>query len=187
MTGTGQSADVDWAEVERRGLRQQPLGVLLPPLVLGAIVLLTGKFSFWAGADAWRAIGVFVAVGLVLGLVGMATPRFRTRAREGFRLQYALRHHVDPGPELREKADRYAHRMAGNGWMAWFFPFIPVGFLFTGRWDRPLLAVPAMLVLLAAVVAALLWWRRMTAAAQRWADDPPGPAREPSCSWASSS
>lgn len=80
---------------------------------------------------------------------------------------------------MRAKADRYAQRMAGNGWMAWFFPFVPAGFLVSGRWDRPLVAVPAMLVLLAAVVAALRWWRRMTAAAQRWVEDPPGPEREP--------
>jgi hypothetical protein len=170
--------DIDWAEVERRALHRQLLGLLVVPVVLGSIVLLTGKFTFWQGADAWWVVGGFTAYAVVAMAASRATLRIRRRADQGLRVQYAMRHHVDPGPELREKVDRYARMMAGNGWMTWLIPFTPGCFLLGARWDRPLVAVPAILVVVAVVVALVLWWRRLVAAARRWVADPPGPERD---------
>jgi len=173
-----ETRDVDWAGVERRGRRRNWLALVVVPLFFGAVVLLTGKYAFWEGSHAWWAVGGFVVYAAVLQVLSVATPRLRARTGQAFRIQYALRHGVDPGPELREKTDRYARRMAGNGWLAWLFPFTPIGFLLGGRWNRPLLAVPAAIVLVAAAAAVLLWWRRQAAAARCWAEDPPGPERE---------
>ena len=170
--------DIDWAEVERRGARQSRRLFGLVPVLFGAMVLLTGRFAFWEGAGAWIAFGGFVVFGLGLQAVGAATPRLRVSRRQASRVEYAVRHHVDPGPELRGRTDVAARNMAAIGWLAWFFPLILVSFFLMGRWDRPLLAVPSALVLVAAVVAYVVWWRRQTAAARRWVEDPPGPDRE---------
>ena len=171
-------AAVDWTAVERRGRRWNWLGVLPLAGFFAAVVLLTGKYAFWEGSAAWVAISVFPVVVLALQLIKRASPRVRARSAEGLRMQYALRHHVDPGPGLRERTDVYARRMAGNGRLGWLLPFTPVGFLLQGRWDHPLLAVPSAFVVVAAVVALMLWWRRQTVAARQWWTDPPGPARD---------
>jgi hypothetical protein len=172
------TADVDWADVERRGRRQNWLALPAVPLFFGAVVVLTGKYAFWEGSDAWLAIGAFVVFALVMQLLGVLVPRFRARARESLRIQYALRHRVDPGPELREKTDRYAGQMAGNAWIVWLFPWWPISLLITARWDSPAWAVPAAVVIVACTAAITVWWRRQTGAARRWVADPPGPARE---------
>jgi hypothetical protein len=147
-------------------------------LFFGAVVLLTGKYAFWKGADAWLAVGGFVVFALVMQLLGLVVPRFRTRARESFRIQYALRQSVDPGRELREKTDRYAGQMAANAWIAWLVPWWPITLLFTARWDAPARTVPSAVVIVACAVAITVWWRRQTGAARRWVADPPGPQRE---------
>jgi hypothetical protein len=170
--------DVDWAEVERRGRRSNWLALPAVPLFFGAVVLLTGKYAFWEGTQAWLAVGAFVVFAVVMQVLSMVVPRFRARAGASFRIQYALRHRVDPGPELREKADRYAAQMAGNSWIAWLFPWWPIALVLTARWDAPARAVPSALVIVACVVALTVWWRRQTGAARRWVADPPGPARE---------
>jgi len=170
--------EVDWAGVERRAFRRQLLGLLLVPVLLGAIVVLTGRFAFWEGDDAWWAVLGFVVYGAAIQAVARATRRRRSQAATAIRVQYAVRHHVDPGPELRDRADRYARHMAGNGWFAWLIPFVPTSFVLDARWDRLLLTVPAILVLGVAVVATFLWWRRLTAASRRWIEDPPGAERE---------
>jgi hypothetical protein len=173
-----ETRDVDWGEVERRGRRNNWFALFAVPAFLGAVVALTGRYAFWEGGKAWLVVAAFFAFGLAMQALNAVTPRLRARSGQAFRIQYALRHRVDPGPDLRDKADRYARRMAGMGWMAWFFPFAPVGFLIQGRWDHPLLAVPATVVLGGCVLALVLWWRRQTAAARRWVDDLPGPGRE---------
>lgn len=137
--------------------------------------LLTGRFWMWEGSGARVALAVFVVLGVALLAVGAATPRRRARTAQGLRIQYAIRDRVDPGPDLRDKVDRYARIGAGNGWVAWLM-LIPGAFLLDGRWNRPLLATPVALALLAAVVAGMLAFRRQTAFR-----DPPGAvARLPS-------
>ena len=169
--------DVGWAEVERRGRRWNWLALPLLPAFLGAIVGLTGGFGFWEGRSAWVALGLYALAFVVLQVVAVALPRLRTRQGQGYRIQYALRQHVDPGPDLRETTDVYARRMAGNGWMAWLFPFVPVSWLLAGQWDRPWVAVPSALVLVGCALAMTLWFRRQASAARRWVEDPAGPDR----------
>jgi hypothetical protein len=170
---------VDWARVERDGFRRNWLALLGVPAFFGAVVALTGRYAFWAGSRAWLVVAALVAFGLAMQAVNTARPRLRARAAESFRLQYALRHRIDPGPDLRGKLDRYARRIADLSWITWLVPFLPVTFLLQGRWHRPLVAVPAAVVLLGFTAAIVLWWRRQTAAGRRWVDDPPGPDRDP--------
>jgi hypothetical protein len=173
-----QAPDVDWTEVERRGRRWNWLTLPLVPAFFGAVVLLTGGYGIWEGRAAWLVVGCASAFFLVVHTISVSTARLRARTGQGFRIQHAVRHRVDPGPDLRTRTDLYARRMAGSGWFVWLFPFLPVSFLLQGRWDRPLLSVPAAVVLVSAVVAFTLWWRRQVAAAGRWMADPPGPERE---------
>jgi hypothetical protein len=171
-------ADVDWAEVEQRGRRLNWLALPAVPLFFAAVVLLTGGYAFWEGAAAWTAVGVFMLFAVVMQALGLAVPRFRARARQSLRIQYALRHRIDPGPELRETTDRYAGRMAANAWFVWLLPWLPVSFLLNGRWDSLGRAIPSALVIVGCAVALVLWWWRQGKAARQWVADPPGPPRE---------
>jgi hypothetical protein len=170
--------DVDWAEVERRGRRLNWLAFLGVPVFFAAIVLLTGGYALWKGTGAWAAVGALTLYLVVMQALSIVVPRFRTRTGQAFRLQYALRHRVDPGPDLREKTDGYARRMAGNAWFVWLVPFLPLSFLLDGQWDRPLQAVPSAIVLVGSAVAMMLWWRRQARAARQWLADRPGPERD---------
>ena len=173
-----ETRDVDWGEVERRGRRNNWFALFAVPAFLGAVVALTGKYAFWEGGKAWLVVAAFFAFGLAMQALNAVTPRLRARSGQAFRIQYALRHRVDPGPDLRDKADRYARRMAGNGWLVWLFPFLPLSFLVNGHWDRPLQAVPSAIVIVGCAAALMLWWRRQAAAAARWLADRPGPERD---------
>ena len=173
---TGQR-DVDWAQVERRGRRLQLVSVVPFVVGLAALVGLTGRWFLWEGAAAWIAVGLFAGSVLVLQVIVRTVTRRRAGYLEAFRIPYAVRHGIDPGPVVRERADSHARRMAANGWVVWLLPFAPPGLLLQGRWDRPLVAVPAALVLVGFFVTLIVWWRRTSAAARRWTSDPPGPSR----------
>jgi hypothetical protein len=110
-------------------------------------------------------------------VVAVLRSRTSEQAARNLRFRHALLHRVDPGPGLREKVDVSARQLSTVGWLWWVFLLTPVSFLLQGRWDRPLVAVPAAVVLAGAVVAFVLWWRRSAAAARRWVADPPGPDR----------
>jgi hypothetical protein len=174
---TEQVEHVDWDEVERRERRSGWPSYLVLTAVFVAITLLTGGFAFWKGRAGWVAVGVFVAAMALAQVVFVLRARSGQRARM-LRFRYALRHRVDPGPDVREKVDVAARQLAGMGGLWWIFPLGPAGLLLGGRWDRPLLSVPAALVLVGATVGLAVYWRRMTAAARRWVADPPGPERE---------
>ena len=174
---TGQVEQVDWEAVERRERRMGTIGVPVLAAYFMALLLLTGRYAFWEGRAAWVALGVFVGVVLVVQVAAWFRRRTGPRVRM-LRFRYALLHRVYPGPGVREKVDAAARQMAGMGWLAWFFPFGQLGLLLGGRWDQPLLSVPAALVVVGATAWFVLYWRRMTAAARRWVADPPGPDRE---------
>jgi hypothetical protein len=174
---TEQTPDVDWAEVERRGRRRNLLRFVIVPAFFGATVLLTGRYALWENTAAWMGLAGFLVLVLGAAAASIASPRLRARAAESFRIHYALRQRIDPGPELREKTDVYARGMAVTGWLGWAFPLVLVTYFVLARWDRPSLAVPSALVLVAAVVAYILWWRRQAEASRRWVEDPPGPRR----------
>jgi len=175
---TEQADQLDWTEAERQARRSAVWSVLLAAVFFGSVVLLTGGFAFWEGRAAWIAVGLFVAPMVVLQVVGLVRSRTSERTRHALRFRYALLHRVDPGPGLRERVDVYARQLSTLGWLAWIFPLTPLSFLGAGRWDRPLVAVPAALVLVGISVAFAVWWRRSTVAARAWVADPPGPPRE---------
>jgi hypothetical protein len=171
---------VDWTEVERRERAREPWFVL----VLAAVAVgwggLSDRVFFASGTAKWVVLAGYVLLFVVMLVAQRINPRLRGRARDGYRLQYALREHVDPGPELREKADRQAGYMTRIVWFRWWLLFlIPAGVLAAAPWgDRPLVVVPSALVLVAGVVVWALCLRCMDAAARRWVADPPGPPRE---------
>jgi hypothetical protein len=98
---------------------------------------------------------------------------------------HAVQQHLDPGPGLRERADRLARRWSGGGWYRFAFPLIAVPLLFDGRWERPATAIPGALMVVGTFATGTLWWHRMTTRARRWVADPPGPRRdvEPAGTW----
>jgi hypothetical protein len=172
------SADVDWAEAERRGRRIDLLAAPLVGLVFAAMVVLRdGEFAFWEGRAAWLAAAVPMVVVLVVQVLSHTVPRLRARQGQAHRIQHTLRAHVDPGPEIRSRLDVQARYLASISWVVRVFPLAPLGLLLTARWDRPATTVPAALVLVAGVVGFTVFYRRLTTAAQRWVAEPPGPPR----------
>ena len=170
--------EVDWAAVDRRARRREPLLVLPVAGWFVALVALSGGFFLWHGAGAWWAVaGYLVVLGVIL-VLRRVVPRLRRTAGVARRIQFALRHRVDPGPEARERTDVLARRQAALGWTTWSWPFFLAGLLTSGRWDRPAVAVPAAVVLLGLSGAGLLVVRRQVRDARRWVADPPGPARD---------
>jgi hypothetical protein len=105
------------------------------------------------------------------GLVGLPG------GAERYRVRYAVRAHVDPGPGLQDEADTYAERRATT-WHLWLLPFWSVQ-LVHGRWHEPAMAVPASVLLVGGVAGMVVWYRRSAAASRRWLDDPPGRAPRP--------
>jgi hypothetical protein len=168
---------VDWSAVERDARRSAVWAIVGFTAFFASLVPLTGGFAFWEGRAAWIVVGLFVAVGIVLQVLVLLRSRTSERAARNLRFRYALLHRVDPGPGVREKVDLAARQLSTVGWLWWVFPLTPVSFLLQGRWDRPLVALPAAVVLVGAVVAFVLWWQRSAAAARRWVADPPGPHR----------
>ncbi|MGY1621220.1 hypothetical protein ACI789_03360 [Geodermatophilus sp. SYSU D00965] len=175
---TTPTGDVDWAEAERG---QRRLDLLAAPVLvafLAGIVLLTGGFGLWTGGSAW------VAVGSVLALAGMAAaaqsgPRARARRSAAYRVQVALRSHVDPGPAVRARVDGQARYLVEVRWAGWCLLLGPLGLLVAGQWDRrPVLAAVGAVLVVGVAAGYTRWWWVRVADARRWLADPPGPARE---------
>ena len=185
---TGSTGAIDWEVVERRAGRRELLAVPVLLAVLGALFGLLGRFAFWEGRAAWIALAVYAGGCAVLLVVGRTRPGMRRKQGDGYRIQHAVTHHLDPGPELREKADAVVRRLLALSWFRWWIYLgIPVGPLLMARWDRPLLTVPCALVVVTATVALALAMRRSQLNARRWAGSPPGPEREigPPVGWGS--
>ena len=170
--------DVDWAAVEQRGRRQELLIVPLLAAWFGSWAAVTGRFIGWEGAGAWRALAAYVVAFLVLLAVQRRMPRLRRTAAVGQRVQYALRHHVDPGPDVRGRADVFARRQARLRWVVWASPLAPLAVLAGGRWERPELAVPGAVVFVAVTAVWARFLYRQWRDAVRWVADPPGPVRD---------
>jgi len=181
VTGqVGVGEGIDWDEVERRARAREPLLVLALAAVAAGWAGASDRFLGAAGTAKWLVVAGYVLSFVVLLAVQRLQPRMRVRSGEGYRVQHAIRQHVDPGPGIREKADRQAVYIAGIVWFRWWLLlFIPAGVLVAAPWgDRPLVVVPCALVLMGGVVTYALSVRRFHAASRRWVADPPGPARE---------
>ena len=169
---------VDWSDVERRGRRTDWLGLPVVALLFGCLVTLQGRWAFWEGAEAWVAVGLLMTLVVIGHLTVLLSPRLRARSAQAHRIGHSLRHRLDPGPELRGRADVLARYQFGLGWLVWVLPLGPVGLLLGARWDRPATTVPAALLVVAGAVVLVVWWRRRVTWAQRWLEAPPGPARD---------
>jgi hypothetical protein len=175
---TTPTGEIDWEDAERRERRRDLL--VAPGLIafFAGIVLLTGGFGFWTGGTAWVVVGGILAV---IGMIAAAQSGTRARARRsaGYRIQAAMRHHVDPGPELRARADEQARHLTKVSWAGWLVLLGPLGVLLGGQWDRRPVAAAVGAVLVVGVAAGYVrWWRARLADARRWVADPPGPSRE---------
>ena len=175
---TAPTEDVDWAAVERGRRGPAVLAVVAIAALLGSMVALQGGYAGFEGAAGWVAVGILAALGVVGALVARAWPGSGARIVRARRVQYALRHHVDPGDPLRSEVDVAARRLIRVRWAVWYSPLVVVALLAGAQWERPAVAVPAALVLVGLVVAWAVVTRRQVQAAQRWTADPPGPPRE---------
>jgi hypothetical protein len=167
--GTEEWEEVDWDAAVRRERRRDAVSVL--PVVGWAAGLILLRVR-WVSP---RALVVAVAVGLVVLGLAMVVRSVRT---DTYRMQYAIREFVDPGPGLRTRTDRLAEKLSWR-WYRWGVPFWALYACLGGRWDRPALAVPGVALLAVSGAAAVLWARRLADAADRWLEDPPGALREP--------
>jgi hypothetical protein len=165
--------EADWTAGERRERRLEGLLALVGLTVLVGWALLRLDLGSGSGR-AWLTGGALASLlGLVVW-VGSAG----WRARKGsFRIRYAVRRHLDPGPEFRKAADAFAEQTAIGSWVIWLQPVIWAPQVVGGRWEEPGVAVPGLLLLVIGLVGVIVWNRRMAAASRRWLDDPPGPAR----------
>jgi hypothetical protein len=169
--------ETDWAAVEHRARRADLLTLTVLGAWFASVTALTGRFVV-AGAGRWWVVGGVLVLMSVLLVLQRQVPRLRRSAELGHRVQFALRHHVDPGNGAREKADTGARRLARLRWVVWLSPVVALAVLAGGRWDQPAVAVPAALVFLAVVTAGVVHVHRQVREARRWVADPPGPARE---------
>ena len=170
--------DVDWAAVEERARRRELLSVPLLAAWFGSWAVVTERFILWEGDAAWWVVTAYTVGFFVLLAVQRSVPRLRRNAVLGHRIQFALREHVDPGPEARGRTDVFARRQAGLRWAVWGSPLIVLSVLAGGRWDRPGLAVPGAVVFTALTAVGVRLLLRQFRDAARWIADPPGPARE---------
>ncbi len=173
------ASDTDWQEAERRERRRDLLSAVGIVAFFVGIVLLTGGFAFWTGGEAWVAVGVVLGFILLASAASHLVRQLRTKTSAGYRIQAALRQHVDPGPQLRARTDRQARYVAGISWAGWLMLLGPLGLLLGGQWSRqPVAAAAGAILVVGVAVTYVQAWRTRTAAARRWMADPPGPPRE---------
>jgi hypothetical protein len=147
------------------------------PLVGVALLALNERLLSLTGGTTWFVVGAVAVVPLVLVLVA-AAPGRRRQQEEARRIQYALRHHVDPGAPLHQRADRQTRHFARFVWLGWSYPLLLLTHVRTADWDRPAVTVPAFAVVAALSLGLAGWRLGMSRSARRWVADPPGPPRE---------
>jgi hypothetical protein len=165
---------VDWEVAFRRERRRDAVRVL-PVIGWAAGVVLLHRN--WVSPDLAPRIALVVGAALGLVVLGL-TVGVRSIRTDFYRMQYAIRELVDPGPALRARTDRLAEKRSWR-WYRWGIPFWVLYACLRGRWDMPSLAAPGAALLLVSGAAAALSMRRLAAAADRWLESPPGPPREP--------
>lgn len=134
---------------------------------MAGLMVLGGPCSVDLGlrSDRGRLFG-----GTLVGLLALAVwvGSARWRGRKGAcRDRYAIRHHVDPGPELLEAADAYREQNTLTPWVPWLQPLIWLPQLARGRSGGPGAAVPGAVLLVSGLVGVLMWldgWSRRAGA-----------------------
>jgi hypothetical protein len=173
---TAPTEDVDWTAVDRRGRQLDWLALPALPLLTLAIVVVDQRLEVFDGVAGWAFVTAVVLVMIVVLLVSRS-PQRRRRTAEAHRVQYAVRRHVDPGPELRERADRQARTYARSPWLGAVYPLLAATYAVNGRWDHPVRTAVALVVVAGFFLGLSWWWTTQARAARRWLADPPGPTR----------
>jgi hypothetical protein len=178
MADGAQPSGIDWTAGVRRERRREGWGLFLTALAVVAVLLV--RFDPTSPDERGFVIGFAVFVlALALGAATWFVAGVRSGRTDRYRLFYALREHVDPGPGLRARADDVARQQKLNRWGAWLAPLALALQLVEGRWDEPAIAVPGTVVFAVCVLTIVWWQQRLGAAAHRWLRDPPGPSRRP--------
>jgi hypothetical protein len=160
------------AEAASQARHQLRVGALtLAPFVVG-VALLWLEPEGWL-AEAWTSVAM-----VALGAIGWIA--FGRGARQqSLRLlaEYAVMHHVDPGPGRREAADDEARRMVwGRIWGPLLVLVFYTPHLILSPWDDPTTAVPGALLVALSAAFVVVDRHRQAAAGRRWLTDPPRPA-----------
>ena len=175
---TGHVDAVNWDAAVRHERRREVLLSLAAFLALPALAVLRSddrRVLVWA---------VGLAFALALGAAGWFVHGVRTGRTDRYRALHALLEHVDPGPGLRVRTDELARQQAPNRRWFWVAPGVLLLQAVPGRWDEPMVALPAAAVLVAGLLPILVHQYRLGGAAKRWLDGPPGPPREADSRWA---
>ena len=174
---TGSVDAVDWDVAVRHERRREVLLSLGGFVAVPALAVL--RF------DDRRALIGAVGLALVaaLGTAGWTIHGVRTGRTDRYRALHALLAHVDPGPGLRTQSDELARQQAPNRRYFWLIPGALLVQAVPGRWDEPMVALPAAAVLVASLLPFTVHQYRLGRAAKRWLDDPPGPARDADRGW----
>jgi hypothetical protein len=115
------------------------------------------------------------AMGLtfVLFVLGRMVLDGRRGRSSHYRLLFAIRAHLDPGLEVRPRAEQLASRWAWGRSAAWWLPLFAAPQLIRGTWEEPAVATAGALVMAAGVLGLGTYHHRLGTAAQRWLDHPP--------------
>jgi hypothetical protein len=168
---------VDWDVAVRHERRREVLLALMCFVAFPALAVL--RFD-----DRRILVGaVALAVVAVLGTAAWTFHGVRTGRTDRYRALHALVAYSDPGPGLRTRTDELARQQAANRYVFWL---APAGLLIQavpGRWDEPMVALPAAAVLVISLLPLTVHQYRLGRAAKRWLDAPPGPPREADPGW----
>lgn len=174
---TGQVEAVDRDDAVRHERRRDVLLALMCFVAFPAFaVLRSDDQRFFVGA-------VGLALVAVLGMAAWTFHGVRTGRTDRYRALHALFAHTDPGPGLRTQTDELARQQAPSRWWFWLTPGALLLQAVPGRWDEPVVALPAAAVLVAGLLPLTVHQYRLGRAAKRWLDDPPGPPRETDPGW----
>ncbi|SDF82475.1 hypothetical protein SAMN05660662_3517 [Blastococcus aurantiacus] len=170
----GDDATAKVAERARHNLRVVALG--LSSLSVG-FVLLRFDPARWS-AEGWTTAAAFAALLGAIVWLAFGTAAGRRRERSRLIAEYAVVHHVDPGPGRRAPADRQAQQMAREWTWLLLLPLFLAPQLALASWERLATAVPGAVLVSIGCVVLLADKLRLTRAARRWLADPPGPPRD---------
>lgn len=166
------AARVDWDSGIRRERRRDVARLAWVLVALAGLATLQyhprqGRGPYWLVFVG--AVGLTFAV-FVLGR--MIVDRRRGTASH-YRLVFAISAHLDPGAEVRPRAERLAGRWAWGRSAVWWLPLFGALQLLRGTWEEPARATAGALVMAVGVLGLVRVQHVLGTAAQRWLDHPP--------------